>query len=262
MSFPSFKQFFRVAMSVAVLGVAQGAGAEVLGEVAPYLLSTCPVSGSELGAMGEPVSKVYDGKEVKFCCAGCPAKYEADRAKYDAQVEADLIASQTPYYPPDTCVVSGKKLGAMGEPVNYIDGNTLVRFCCKDCLPKFQENRDEYRSSLDQAVVQKQGSDFPLDTCVVSGDKFGGDMGEPIDYVAGNRLIRLCCKGCIKDAAKDPAKYLQMIDKGQGGGAAEGSEHSDGHGNHKHAPADSGAAEGSGHSGGHHNQKHASSDHK
>jgi hypothetical protein len=261
MRFPSFKQFFRVATITAVMGVAQGVVAEEPAEVVLYLLSTCPVSGSELGAMGEPVSKVYDGKEVKFCCGGCPAKYEADRAKYDAQIEADLIASQTPYYPLDTCVVSGKKLGAMGEPVNYIDGNTLVRFCCRDCVPKFQENRDEYRSSLDQAVVQKQGSDFPLDTCVVSGDKFGGDMGEPIDYVAGNRLIRLCCKSCIKDAAKDPAKYLQMLDEGRA--ASEGSGHSDSHPKDKHAPAgSSGAAEGSGHSGGHHNQKHVSSDHK
>ncbi|MCC6487915.1 MAG: hypothetical protein IT364_10485 [Candidatus Hydrogenedentes bacterium] len=233
-----FKQFARVAMSLAVLSVAQAVVAEESAEVAPHLLSTCPVSGSELGAMGEPVSKVYDGKEVKFCCGGCPAKYEADRAKYDAEIEAKLIASQTPHYPLETCVVSGEKLGAMGEPVNYIDGSTLVRLCCKGCVPKFQANEDKYRSSLDQAVAEKQVADYPLDTCVVSGDKLGGAMGDPIDYVAGNRLIRLCCKGCIKDVAKDPAKYLQMIDEGHGGGAAEGSGHSDGHGEHQHGSAD------------------------
>lgn len=232
-----FKQFVRVAMSVAVLTVAQAVVAEESADEAPYLLSTCPVSGSELGAMGEPVSKVYDGKEVKFCCGGCPAKYEADRAKYDAEIEAKLIASQTPHYPLETCVVSGEKLGAMGEPVNYIDGSSLVRLCCKGCVPKYQENRDKYRSLLDQAAAEKQVGDYPLDTCVVSGDKLGGDMGDPIDYVVGNQLIRLCCKSCIKEVAKDPVKYVQMIDEGQGGGAAEGSGHSDAHGEHKHSSA-------------------------
>lgn len=59
---------------------------------------------------------------------------------------------------------------------------------------------------------------YPLNTCSVSGDKLdGGDMGEALDYVyeqAGrpDRLIRFCCKDCLKDFKKDPAKYLKTID--------------------------------------------------
>jgi len=59
---------------------------------------------------------------------------------------------------------------------------------------------------------------YPLDTCVVSGDKLeGGDMGAPVDYIykqegKPDRLVRFCCKNCIKDFKKDPAKYLKMID--------------------------------------------------
>jgi hypothetical protein len=59
---------------------------------------------------------------------------------------------------------------------------------------------------------------YPLTTCVISGDKLeGGDMGAPINYVykeAGkpDRLVRLCCKGCIKTFNKAPAKYLALID--------------------------------------------------
>ena len=58
---------------------------------------------------------------------------------------------------------------------------------------------------------------YPLDTCVVSGEKLEGDMGSPVDYVhkeAGkpDRLVRFCCKGCIKDFQKDPAKFLKRID--------------------------------------------------
>jgi hypothetical protein len=60
-------------------------------------------------------------------------------------------------------------------------------------------------------------TDYPLTTCVVSGDKLDGDMGAPFDYIykqdgKPDRLVRFCCKNCLKDFKKDPAKYLKMID--------------------------------------------------
>jgi hypothetical protein len=82
---------------------------------------------------------------------------------------------------------------------------------------------------------------YPLTTCVVSGDKLeDGDMGPPINYVykeAGkpDRLVRLCCKGCIKKFNKEPAKYLKMIDDAAAakakGAAPAGT---DGHTGHSH----------------------------
>ena len=59
---------------------------------------------------------------------------------------------------------------------------------------------------------------YPLDHCVVSNDKFdGGEMGQPQDFVyradhQPDRLVRLCCKDCIKDFKKDPASYLHTLD--------------------------------------------------
>ena len=35
-----------------------------------------------LGSMGEPVTLVYEGREVKFCCAGCIGKFKADPDEY------------------------------------------------------------------------------------------------------------------------------------------------------------------------------------
>ena len=70
---------------------------------------------------------------------------------------------------------------------------------------------------------------YPLDICVVSGDKLeGGSMGGPVDYVykqegKPDRLVRFCCKNCIKDFKKDPAKYLKKIDDASA--AKAGSEH-------------------------------------
>lgn len=229
-----FKQFARLAMSAAVVGFAQGAVAAESATTTPYLLSTCPVSGSDLGSMGDPISKVYDGKEVKFCCGGCPAKYEADRAKYDAEIDAKLVEAQTPYYPLDTCVVSGEKLGEMGKPVDIIDGNTLVRLCCKGCVPKFDEKAEQYRETLNQAVIKNQKDGYPLETCFVSGEKLGGAMGDPVEYVVGNRLLRLCCKECIKEVAKDPAAAIQKLDQGHQGDHAADASQSENHSVHQH----------------------------
>ena len=47
---------------------------------------TCPVSGEELGSMGEPVVVMHDGKEVKLCCDSCLPKFNAYPAKYAAMV--------------------------------------------------------------------------------------------------------------------------------------------------------------------------------
>jgi hypothetical protein len=60
---------------------------------------------------------------------------------------------------------------------------------------------------------------YPLDTCVVSGEKLGS-MGTPYEYVhkqegKPDRIIKLCCKGCVADVKKDPAKYLKMLDDAQ-----------------------------------------------
>jgi hypothetical protein len=65
-----------------------------------------------------------------------------------------------------------------------------------------------------------QPSDYPLTTCVVSGDKLG-DMGEPFVYVhkqdgQPDRTVLLCCKGCVKDFQKEPAKYLKLLDEAAG----------------------------------------------
>jgi hypothetical protein len=81
------------------------------------------------------------------------------------------------------------------------------------------------------AWLAKAKAAYPLDTCVVSGEKLeGGDMGPPVDYTYtqdGNpdRLLRFCCKNCIKAFKKDPAKYLEKIDAATA--AKAGSEHAE-----------------------------------
>ncbi len=55
---------------------------------------------------------------------------------------------------------------------------------------------------------------YTLKTCVVSGEKLG-EMGKPVMYVHEGREIKFCCKDCIKDFKKDPAKYVKKIDEAE-----------------------------------------------
>lgn len=52
---------------------------------------------------------------------------------------------------------------------------------------------------------------YPLDTCVVSGEKLG-EMGKPYVFTHDGQEVKLCCKSCLKDFKADPAKYVKKIE--------------------------------------------------
>lgn len=84
--------------------------------------------------------------------AGCgqanlPAEEETAPAP-----KAAPAAESAPAYPLQTCVVSGEKLGAMGDPVDYMHEGRLVRFCCKGCIGKFKADPQTYLKKLDEAA--------------------------------------------------------------------------------------------------------------
>jgi YHS domain-containing protein len=120
-----------------------------------YPLGTCVVSGDKLGEEGPPVVYEYEGRTVKFCCKKCIKDFNADPAKYLKKLDEAVIAKQKPAYPLDTCVVSGKKIGGMGEGVDYVYNNRLVRFCCKGCIPKFKEDPTACLAKIDEAAKAK-----------------------------------------------------------------------------------------------------------
>ncbi len=68
-----------------------------------------------------------------------------------------------------------------------------------------------------KAEAPKAGADaktaakpYPLDVCVVSGEKLGS-MGKPFVFVHQGQEIKLCCDGCKPDFEKEPAKYLAKL---------------------------------------------------
>jgi len=57
-------------------------------------------------------------------------------------------------YPLDFCIVSGQKLGSMGEPVDYMHEGRLIRLCCSGCLRAFQRDPAKYLAELDKHQAQ------------------------------------------------------------------------------------------------------------
>ncbi|MBI1785621.1 hypothetical protein HYR69_10805 [Candidatus Sumerlaeota bacterium] len=177
---------------------------------APYPLDTCIVSGKKLGEMGEPVTHIHEGREIKFCCKACPPKFDADTAGFLKKLDDAIIVQQTPIYPTDICVVDGQKLGSMGEPVNAVVDNRLVRLSCKACLKNLHTDHAKAVAKLDEFVIGREKPHYPLETCVVTGKKLG-EQGDPVDYVFAGQLFRFCCKDCIAPFLKDSGKYIEKL---------------------------------------------------
>lgn len=71
--------------SCASTGGGSGSQASVSG-VKPYPRKVCIVTDNDLGSMGDEQRIVYQGQEIKFCCAPCVEKFQKTPAKYLAKL--------------------------------------------------------------------------------------------------------------------------------------------------------------------------------
>ncbi len=200
-------QHIAVAGAVLTLAFSAHAATSAGADGDPYTLSTCPVSGQELGSMGDPVVAEYDGREVRFCCDGCVSSFEDDQETYWAEIDEAIIEQQMAHYPVEVCLNSGEPLDAMGEPVDHVYRNRLVRFCCEGCQAEFEEEPADFLAQLDEAVVEAQKPGYELETCPVM-DVDLDSMGGAVDYVVANQLVRLCCAGCPNSVHRNPLEYI------------------------------------------------------
>ncbi|MHC5024769.1 MAG: hypothetical protein ACYTGG_12840, partial [Planctomycetota bacterium] len=118
-----------------------------------YPLETCLVMDNEPleGEDGTPFDYVHNNRLVRFCCKRCARKFRDDPATYLAKLDAAIIEQQLPDYPLETCVVSGQKLGSMGEPKNIVMANRLVRLCCGGCEKSLRADPLVYLGKLGPA---------------------------------------------------------------------------------------------------------------
>jgi hypothetical protein len=52
---------------------------------------------------------------------------------------------------------------------------------------------------------------YPLDTCVVSGEKM--EIGDGVAFEHEGREIKTCCKDCRKEFESSPEKYVGKVDE-------------------------------------------------
>jgi YHS domain-containing protein len=109
-------------------------------------------------------------------------------------------------YPLNTCTVSDEKLGE--DVYIFVQDGQEVKLCCKDCLKDFKKSQDKYMKKIKEANAKVKA--YTLTTCAVSGEKLG-DMGDAYTFVYDGQEMKLCCKDCLKDFNKSPAKYMAKI---------------------------------------------------
>jgi len=178
-------------------------------EIIPYILDICPISKHKLGSKGEPIIKIYEGREIKLCRSKCERKFKKKPENSLAKLDKLIMKSQLELYPRTTCVITGNKL--VKESPYAIYQNTLVRFCCMACVQIFKNNPEPFMAKLAKSVIAKQSEHYPLTHCPASDQELGS-MGEPVNLVYAGRLIKLCSKICIPKFEKDPKPIIEKLD--------------------------------------------------
>ena len=144
------KSFFLTAL-MAFLATVPTFGAEK--SVKPYPLDKCIVSDEKLGVEGKPTVFVYEGQEIKLCCADCRKEFDANPAKFLAKLpkaNAEVAKPTAPKpYPLKTCIVSDNDLDSMGEQASFVYQGQTIKVCCKPCIAKFEKNPAKYLKKLE-----------------------------------------------------------------------------------------------------------------
>ncbi len=157
----------------------------------------CPVTGEELGSMGEPL-KVKVGEQVAFlCCKGCQGKEL--NAEHWKTIQARMAKAQ------GVCPIMEKPVDATMK--STVVNGKQVFVCCPPCIAKIQADVEGSLKKVNASYVsfvtkeRQEKSDQLHATaqgiCPVTGNKLGS-MGAPIKVKVGKEEVAfLCCKGCV-----------------------------------------------------------------
>ncbi|HEX8339817.1 MAG TPA: hypothetical protein VF624_02810 [Tepidisphaeraceae bacterium] len=104
--------------------------------------------------------------------------------------------------------LTGEPLG--DKPVIVQHEGRELRFATQANADAFKADAAGNLKKLDALMVAEQTPNYPLKTCVVSGEELGS-MGKPVDVIHNNRLVRLCCAGCKGALTKDPKAAFEKL---------------------------------------------------
>ena len=63
------------------------------------------------------------------------------------------------------------------------------------------------------AADAPKADNYPLKTCVVSGESLEGAMGGPVVIQYKGRTVKFCCPSCVPKFKANPDKYLKKLDE-------------------------------------------------
>ncbi|GAA5483167.1 YHS domain-containing protein [Haloferula sargassicola] len=86
---------------------------------------------------------------LAFAFTSC-SKQETATAEPPAESATAVDTAGAKPYPLEVCLVSGEKLGEMGEPHVIVYEGQTIKFCCEHCEPKFRKDPEKYLSKLEQ----------------------------------------------------------------------------------------------------------------
>ena len=181
--------------------------------IAGYPLTTCIVSARQLDPK-KTISTVSEGRTYNVCSDDCAKKIAAAPEEFAKQLDAAIIAAQTPFYALTTCPISGEKLDAAKTKTRVVDG-MMVQYCCSKCATKGDGKKAEVTQKVRDAAYAAQSKAWSMEKCPVSNEKL--KTGDTIDAMVGMRLVRLCCDDCVDEIQKNPAKVLAGLPAVAGG---------------------------------------------
>jgi YHS domain-containing protein len=98
------------------------------------------------------LSKIALIAATSIITVSCGDKNAAEPSSTNKAEQAE--ASVKPY-PLDHCVVSGEKLGSMGEPHVFVYEGQEIKQCCDNCEPKFRKDPEKYLKMIAEPDTSK-----------------------------------------------------------------------------------------------------------
>lgn len=102
---------------------------------------------------------VLAAASVAAWACGCegkdkPAGHDQAKGEHAMKMETGK-EGEAAAYPLDYCLVTGEKLGSMGEAVTYVYEGQTFKFCCGGCLSTFKKDPSGWVAKLKEAVKKQ-----------------------------------------------------------------------------------------------------------
>ncbi len=104
------------------------------------------------------MTKILNTLLILAACSGSMAAADA----------ATDTTKPKPYTLP-TCIVSGDKLGTMGDAVVVVRAGREIKFCCTGCIKDFDKDPAKFITKIDEAEAKAKADAAKPSTPVESG---------------------------------------------------------------------------------------------